>query len=540
MEKKLVHIKPLLENWLREVLLTDRSTLFILYLLKDRKIEDETIELKFYPDERRRSSPIKKDLGFLLFEKNKDGEVEQEVLSIFFDALENEKYTINGIVNYLILIDRLGSIHDEFQYNMTKEVLIKLKPAEQIQVIDVLIEQFNQDYHFSQHKNNEKLTCEEWDRLFFTLQYVERSNNPIDLLRRVINYSIEKVDLIGLIDKISPDPRAALCEYGVKFNSVSEQEVLSFLRKSPEEVTFYAALILDELQNKPPFVGEELISFLVKEHWQTSGKYYFLKAVSKPRTQINESTKDLITRVIDQYLRSEFSSPDSKYDVFENFSWPDDYLALGGWLLYIHKDGLPDFEFDKKFQDELTLRFSKTISEIIDEIPLCFGNSMKSYNIWFNDLFDDRVQYAQAYMQWSILQCSPENFEEYHKQFKNLCHSIKKLYYGAYTANHLAQKLADNLLGLTLAYPTIRTEDLEREKQLLDTFNDLILYPWVVYTERKDQVFSPEKKPSGYGEAELYNVLERLRNPQELYKDIVSDFKDKIAENSTITWPIKV
>lgn len=538
MAEKLIHIKPDLENWLKEILLSDRSTFFILYLLKDREIDFETIELKFYSDTRRRSSPIKRDLGFLIFKSNQNSEIEREFLSVIFEALEHNSYSIHGLVNYFILIDRLGSLHDEFQHNMTLEVLKKLSGGQLKQIIEILIDQFNKEYHFSQHKTKKALTCEEWDELFFTLQYVERFNNPIDLLRRIINYSNNAIDLVESIGKLYPDPRVALCEYGLNFNSISENRVLEFLRRTPEEITFCAALILDEFQVKPSFAGEKLISFLIKDNWETSGKYYFLKAVSKPRTQINESTKDAITRVIDQYLRAQFSSIDSKYEVFQNFSWPDDYLALGGWLLYIHKDDEPDFDFNQEFQNKLTLCFTNTLSEIIETIPLCFSDSMQSYRIWFTDLFDDRVQYAQGYMQWSILHCSQETFEEYHKQFKNLCYSIKELYYGSYTANRLAQKLTNNLLGLTLAYPTIQPDNIDRERKLLNTFTEIILYPWVIYTEREDQVSNPERKPSGHSEVELYNVLERLRKPHELYNEVVSEFKNKISENSTITWPI--
>ncbi len=537
MEEKLIHIKPELENWLKEILLMDTSTFFVLYLLRDKQIIDDSIELKFYSDIRRRSSPIKKDLGFLLFKSDQNGEIKKEILSIIFNALEFNKYTTSGLVNILILIDRLGSMHDEFQYDITKEVLNKLSDGQRKQIIEILIGHFNKEYHFSQQERKKNLTCEEWDNLFFTLQYVERFNNPIDLLRRIINYS-NNVDLVDLMNKLHPDPRTALCEYGLNFNSISEQEVLDFLHKVPEEVTFYAAFILDEFKNKPTFVGESLLNFLVTEHWSSAGKYYFLRAVSKPRTPINENTKDLITRVIDKYLRIQFSSPDSRFEVFRNFSWPDDYLALGGWLLYIHKDGEPDFDLDQKFQNQLAISFTKTLSEIMDELPLCFSDSMKSYRIWFTDLFDDRVQYSQSYIQWSILQCSSENFEEYHKQFKNLCYSIKELYYGSYSSNHLAQKLANNLLGLTLAYPTIQTENLKREEQLLKTFNDTILYSWVIYTEREDQVWQSEKKPSGQADVELYNVLQRLRKPSEIYFQVVSEFKDKIAEHSTIKWPI--
>ena len=537
MEDKLKYIPLELNHWIRELLLSEKANFYLLHSLKDKNILGDTAEITHIEKVYYRSSALKNSQGYLTFKTRDNEEVRKEFISIVFDAIENKNYTIEGLLNLLILIDRLGSLYDEQQYNMTLQVIDKIPKVEHPLLTNAFVELFNKDYNFSNSEKKTPLTCQDWDDLFFSIQYIDRLSNPIDLLRRTLKKMLIGMERLSCLSKLKPDPRSALLEYGFELDNITEEDVIRFLKQNPHEITFIAAYILDEFNKKPAFVGQNLARYLIEEHWLTVGKYFFRKAISKSRGAVNEETKNILINVLDSYFKKQFSSPAERYVVFDSFSWPDDYLALGGWLLYINRNGKPDFEFDNKFYEELTVVFSQTLNKISDEISFSFSDSQKSHNIWLSDIFDARSQYVLAYLQGSILVCSQSNFDLFHKQFKNLCFQIKELYYGSYQANHLAQKLSNNLLGLIFSYPGVDKEKTGRAKELLHTFSELILYSWVVYSER-DKTIWLKTEETDYVGAELRFVIARLKKPPESYQELISYFKSKIAEYSTVKWPI--
>ncbi len=535
MGKELKYITPELKDWLEKLLMSSKSSFYILYDLQNVVLPFEIVKLDIKKEMHYRSSPLKLNQGSLSFTNKETKEIETEFSFFFRQIIDAKKYSVSGLVNYLVLLDRLSSLYDQQHYDLTKKVLDGLNKETYVAVIEGLVNLFNRDYQFSQSNDSEYLSSLEWEDLFFSIQYMDRMNNPIDILRRSINFRIQDLSLLKVITDLKPDPRSALLEYGINTDLLTENEVISFLEQKPKEITFISAYIIDEFAKKPLFADRDLLSYLITVFWETSGKYFFQRAVNRSRNTINEDTKKLLIQELDNYLKKQFSNQ-KENSILANFSWPDDYLALGGWFMYLSKQE-NDYHFEKEFYDNLTLSVSGQISEMVNELKF-FNDTQKSNNLWFSDIGDPRAQYVTGYIHFSIMQCSQENFNLFSKNFKELSFAIKQLYYGSYSANLLARRLSNCILSVCLAYCSIPIEAQSRVIVLLRTFNEILLYPWVVQTEREEVIWNNKEEIRSYADADLNFILKKLREPRENYIDSVSVLKTQITKYATINWPI--
>lgn len=536
MGKELIYITPELKDWLEKILMSSKSSFYILYDLQNVAYPVEIFKVDIKKEMDYRSSPLKFNQGFLLFLSKERKEIENEFLIFFQEIIHSKKYTITGLVNYLVLLDRLGSLYDQQHYDLTKKLLNGLNKETYVEVIEGLVDLFNREYQFSQSNESEHLSSLEWEDLFFSIQYMDRMNNPIDILRRSINFRIQDLSLLKVITDIKPDPRSALLEYGINTDLLTEKEVISFLEQKPKEITFISAYIIDEFAKKPLFVGRELFSYMIGFFWETSGKYFFQRAVNRSRNTINEDTRKLLIQELDHYLKKQFSKQKENY-IFSNFSWPEDYLALGGWFMYLSKQE-NEYHFEEEFYNNLTRSVSGQMSKMVDELKFVFNDTQKSNNLWFSDIGDPRAQYITGYIHFSIMQCSQENFDLFSKNFRELSFAIKQLYYGAYSANLLGRRLSNCILSVCLAYCSIPSEAQPRVIALLRIFNEILSYPWIVQTEREEIIWNNTEETRSYAEADLTLILKRLREPRENYIDSVSLLKKQIDRYSTINWPI--
>jgi hypothetical protein len=537
MEERLRYISSEFQNWLEQLLNSNEIDFFLLHKLNQIQdlVSPFTIEIRDAPLSRK--IPIKKSQGYLLFEKGNVDLIANDFLHFGLYCIHEKKYTPKGIVNYLILVDRLGSLTDDKQYQITKDLCLAIPLIQYEKIVLELIIIFNKEYLFD-NVDKTFLSCKDWEDLFLSTQYLEHFDNPIDLLRQAINFRISEIPLIEIIHKLAPDPRAALLEYGINLDYLKEIDVLDYLNKNESECTFYGALIVDEYNHKPSFLGKKLASFLIKEKWVLVGGFLFNKIYNKSRRRMNEETKEVLVKEIDGLFLHEFSNRTER-TIFANFVWPSDFLSLGGWLNHI-KEVEINISFSQTFISELSTSVSALFLNIKNSIPDFIAEKQKAYN-FYNDPFDLNVLHINTYLMWATMLSQDREWNQIKKAFKTLCYEIKKLYYGSYTANHLALTLSNNLLCLLLTYPAFEEQKLigeERLIELIKSYSDIIGYQWIHFAEQDDLIWDYENHKPNYSDANLLYILKRLKEHPTEYQNITDILKTKIKEVSTTLWPV--
>src|SRR5579884_3427245 len=104
MDKRLIHINPTFQEWLDQLLKSEKMDLFVLYKLKQDGVIAEPFEVKIGEPRVGRRAVINRPSGYLTFEKNIAAAVGEEFLFFGRNALQERKYTTAGLANFLILL----------------------------------------------------------------------------------------------------------------------------------------------------------------------------------------------------------------------------------------------------------------------------------------------------------------------------------------------------------------------------------------------------------------------------------------------------
>jgi hypothetical protein len=538
MEKGIKILSWEFQEWLANLLQSVSSDLFLVYQMSDDNIIKNPFSIKINQNHTGRRFPIKKPQGYLLVDKGYEDVIAKDLVTFGLIKIRQKSYTASGLANYLILIDRLGSLPDDMKYSAIKELCYSIQIEDYEQMLHALIATFNENYHFP-GVNESPLLFTDWENLLQSCQYIEPINNPIDFLRNLINFRILEIKVLEYIHALLPVPRCALIEYYNNLLQVSEESVVAFLHSNNSECTFIGALITSDYTIKPSFLGEKLASLLIIDKWEIVGKYYLRKTHGEYGNKINDELKTLFNKQIDHFLIEEFTTK-AKIVTLTKFEWPSDYYAFGGWLTHI-EDCQGSIIFRSNFFTELAKSFRKILEDTKNVLPKVLVDDLRPISLWFTDPFDPKVQTVSTYFNWAVLLCKEEHWNKFQKTFMDFCFEIKKLFYGSYTSNNLGLDLANMILGVLLTYPKIDKnvgKNFIRIDKLFQIFAESIGVQWVVFSERKEVIWNQEKSSSIYDDARLMYVIKRLENFPEMYLESVNRIKVTVFEEGTIKWPI--
>ncbi|HLY69176.1 MAG TPA: hypothetical protein VKR53_05575 [Puia sp.] len=537
MDKGLNIISPDFQTWIELLFNSTRVDLFLLYELESSKIDIAPFEI-IIRQALRGNQIIRKPQGYLTFENVDQKTVANEFLLLGQFRIQKESYTIQGLANYLILIDRLGSLPDSLQFEIKKKLCSVVPKEDWEPLVMEFVRSFNTEYKYS-HLNKEYLSFPEWENLFFSLQYFDHLDNPISLLRNIINFWNSKIQLINIIQALFPDPLAALFEYGIPLDSLIEEEILDHLKIHEKQGPFFGVLIVEEYNYKPRFLGKDLVDFLIKDQWGTVGKFLFRKIYNTSKRNLNEETKLLLQEQFDTWLTKYFWTQ-SKSPLLKDFTWPDDFLALGGWIQHVAADDL-QLKLGDQFIQELAVSVSEKFRELNEKIPDFIAGNKSSHHFLTDNPFDTKAVFINTYFVYSVMTCENKNWLKVTQGFDSLCHKIKLLYYGSYKANRLALDLTNDLLCLILTYPKFdndETRGADRISSLIEKFIDILAFQWIWFSEREDLIWNFSEHHSNYADSSLLYIIKRMNEPPQAYINIVSPLKLKIQEIATVKWPV--
>lgn len=536
MEERLRYLPAKIETWLKQLLLSETAQFYLLHNI-DKEILAPifSIEIREYRGDR---SPLEKRQGYLILDEKDKDVITKSIQQVALECILSNKFTGNGLTNYLLFVDRLGNIPDTMRYDMLVEFCHSIPNTDLIKVVSNLLELFNKEYKFSQ-STTQKLSLNEWEDLFLHLDYLSPFDNPFSLLRTVINSSPSDIDLINITETLLPDPRVALFHYGIDLNSIQEIPLLKYLKENPDQTTFYATLII-HADTKPGFAGKELMQFLICDDWNTVGKYYFRKTYAGSRKQFRGELKQLIEQELSSFVLREISEDLISNNIIAEFEWPTDFVSFGGLIVQAEEQKI-EMSFSKSTIENLALAFASICTNTEKNLSEFISNRKNSYHHWPQDPFDLKVQYSYSYIMWSIHIASDDTWKQVLANFKRLCHSLKALLYGSFSANRLGLEISDNLLCILFSFPKFTEDSIQntRFEELLDLFINLVGIQWVHFTERNDLIWDYKNHKSGYPDMRLLYVLKRLQDTPQIYSALIEPFRSSIKSYSTIDWPIE-
>lgn len=540
------YISDRFQQQLLKVLNSNFVSFEILYSLKDSDTLPEGWNVKIINSaDPIRNYPLGKSMGYLNFPEDKKLEILQDFESFIHQQIESSKYTIEGIANILIICERLGQINSEELYDLISKLIINLDQSDFQKVLNIIIQELNNIFtNKSDSEYFEPKTLKDWEYLYLKSQYVEMFENPIELLIKLVYIRISQVDLFSILIKLLPEPRAFFVEWRLTpDNEISSSDLIDILKDNICEAPFIGSLIFNMSEKSPIWISKELLLYLLKEHWDTTGKYILRKTFLENNKLISERIVKLLFEGINEFLTIQFCGKENENTVLKQFDWPYDYEAFGGWIEYAKTDIKTSNNFTNNFVEELSSGFNSVLNCIQNNIPNYIASSADIYQKWFSNIYDIKAQNIITYCLWSWLLCKEENWIRCKKTFENLCYKLKMLFYGSFEANHLGQRLCNQVLIFVLALPKFENYKIQNDNRLDDLIKivtDTFLFSYIRFTEREEFIWNTKNYvPNYYSDLDLSFVINRLKSFKASdYLKFLKPIYEKIGEYKTIEWPI--
>ncbi len=490
-----------------------------------------------------RKIPIRQPQGYLIFEKSTSEEVAQQLLSFFDEAIQTQQTTPAGILNFLLLVDRIDSFVNSDTYDLSRNVCARI-PEELYQaVIDQGVKLYNKEYHLDSSKKPKVLSVKEWLDLFLRFEYLEPFDNPIDVMRILISSSPPNVKVLDVLSEMKPDPRTAVVNHGFSWSAISEKDLVRYVKKNPDDLRFFAAVVLDQSEGRPEnslvtLIGTDAAKALVTTDWLRTGRFLFRSAYAGARKKMNSEISKRIEEALDEFLLDELKhNTRSAESLIKTFDWPQDFIAFGGWIA---RERSGDSDFGSAWVSDLSDAVVELFRSTISDIRQYVSDSKNRYSMWPQDPFELKTTMLFTYLNWSILIESEEQWKRVSKEFKNLCYELKNHYYASRRGSGLALQISNSILGILLSYPKVdRVEGLQLDRMsvLLGSFADIIGLQWVRAMERDSMVWDFSARQPSFGDMDVLYIIKRLSDVPEMYVPFVSEFKNQIRLSATITWP---
>lgn len=533
-----------LKKWMVKLFNSSELNLYILHDLKEQGILTDEYDISISKRESYRSV-IKKSIGYLVVKDNVQFDYLGAIFSLAISQIESKNYTIEGLVNFLVLYDSIDVVGEarELKESNHKKICLSINDIEYKKVVESLVKLLNSVIIFGNTNSSEQYTFQGWLDLMHSVDYLEHFDNPVDILRDCIFIREKDSDLIQVIKLATPHLRVLLFEYGIDLDNINEKDVLEHIQSNNDEASFYAALIIDNINSIPKFLDDKLFDALVVERWDDIGRHIFRRVFTGNR-QMNDQTKEFFSKHINGWFVNIFST-ETADNIIGKFEWPGDYLAFGGWLHEYSDERNKDDEnvvFDGKLIQGLVDGFKNVLQNTRKKIPNYIANHRIFYNSWFTNPEDVKTIYIQTYIVWSMMISKEEDWKDIKKDFEKLCYELKVTYYGSYTARRLVRDISNHFLALIFTYPEFKDgkiEGGERIKELLQIFCSIVGMQWVTYTERENFIWDSENSQPNFTDVDIHYLFARIKGLPDVYTEVYCDFIHNIETLSTTPWPIK-
>ncbi len=544
MEEGVIYRDPVFIEWLKSVLNAEHADMFLLYGLEARNQELLCCHVTFSTGTHRRI-PIEKTRGFLNFDKTSSSLVAQELLSFFTDSTKEQRFTSAGIINYLLMIDCIGTFSTE-QYELSRNVCARIPETTFKGVIQEGVKLFNKNYKVDHSSNTIVASVKHWQDLFVKLDYLEPFDDPIGVMQVLFGAAPLKVNILEAMSDMKPDSRAAVVHHGFDWSVIREKDLVRHLKNKPGDLNFFAAVVIDQSGGRldtgfSALMGADAVKVLVTRDWLNVGRLLFRAFYAGSRKKINSEISQRLEAELDKYLIGELEKENrSTDDLIKTLVWPTDFIAFGGWLLKLRSiDVKPGGIWLEDLCDELVKLFRMTRREFKGYV----NESKHVYSEWPQDPFDLKVISLYTYLHWAIRSDTEAHWKSVKKEFTSLCHELKVHYYASFNSAHLALQISNCLLCILLSYPEESDDevpDFSRISIHLDSFVDILGLPWVVMMERDSMVWDKANREPSFSDMDVLYILRRLSAAPASYKQHIERFKNQIKERATIDWPFDV
>ncbi|MCB0746057.1 MAG: hypothetical protein KDC90_01210 [Ignavibacteriae bacterium] len=479
--------------------------------------------------------PIGKPLGFISF-CNNDNDIEQHTTMInnfVIDLIKKNNYKLEGIANWLLVLDRIGNINDSFSDDLYKNVINSISDSEINIVVDYLIDEFNEHFSLS-HGFSEIDTPPKWNNLINSVSYFYPFDNPINLLNQLIEFSPTSINILRILLRLKPVPRASLFFLKQRnLNYISTDDIVKLIDDNENEISFFIFLLFN-CENKEEWVSPTFIRKLISDYWESGGNWIYRECYSTKNIK-NEGIQKICKTEVDNLLKENFSNETTKVTLVSNFKFEEDFTALGGWLESVKKE----ISFNQTFVNDLASKTKEAFINVKNNIPQYFNDSHLERNDWFSDVLDIKTQYATTYINWAFSKCEEFHWNEIIKSYTNLCYTLKCLYYGSHLAVLKANKITNKLIILISSLPQEGIKE-NRIMDLVEILTKILIYPWTRFNEREELVWNNKNyEPNYLNDAELFLTIKNLNK---IYnsknKEIFKLLFTGVLQISTTPWPI--
>lgn len=544
-----IDFKGFLFQWFEKTIVSEQCYLDILWVLKNEVPELETF-VHSLNNENKNSfeiMPLGKTLGLLTVPEDIKDNFLGQFENFYLDKISKNDFSLEGLINILGVIDRLGNYISSEKDKYIIDLLSKFTPEQAQKFGDKLADCLNsQEWFSTKNIPKEFNSYDEWRNVGRSMPYIPFNSTPTDLLILLFNTFENKINCFEIFVKLKPIIKIIIMYYHMWTfqDKVTEEEILGKLTQNQIEPELIANLILSPSQishNKNLWQPTKIIEWLIKNNWDSVGKRIFNSIFSSTNENITNDYKQT-TQVINQSIPKLLQNEELRNNIINSLKWPYDFEAFSNWLSFISKE-TNEINFENliipmnqnwiNFFDSL----SSNLQEIITEDK--WISSELSLNV-----YENKFQQALAYSLWFILKAEVVDWEKWIKSLQNLLFKIKPLFYSSYRVNFQAARLSEFVLMFLLSFINLEENEFTEQtkirlKEMLNKFEKILLFPYIRFAERSSIIWDEKVYDSSQVEKELFIINQFLKfiNTNPTRKEIAAEFLESFKNIMTTPWP---
>jgi hypothetical protein len=447
------------------------------------------VKFSFVDGKEREDEPFKTNQGFISLEKT---DIIENFKKIIGELSTEFKSNPISLANLFIISTRASYTgeDDEILLNVFKEHIGKENCTI---VFNLLINSLNTAYH--NHKtyvDKQPNNTNDWLTLFRSTQYMHRFSDPIISCLQLVRDERGRSLDFDLIQNMKPLLRAVLMGwygYDITISQTTQDKLYE------NELIFLSACLIDDFSGErdlPNWINSKLIELFVEKYWSKIGKPIFIHVFgisyrNKQENNLYKKLEELLHEILFKKLNTENTET---VNWIGSFEFPSDFIALFSW---ISKKEIDYNKISTSIKSEILNQFIREMQRISTELPkhLASENSSDPFNSF--QFYESKYQDAFAHLSLLMLYATKDNL----KDIKNVCFSIKPLFYGGFRATNLATHFTEIILIIGLSgYRLNGLDDKGKEniKNYMKIISDVLLIPYIHLSERNDEVWNPENK----------------------------------------------
>ncbi len=449
------------------------------------------VEFSFVDGEERQDDPFKTNQGYINLEKEDIIENLKKILGELSLELKSNPISLANLFIILTRVSFTGE-DDSILINVFKENI----GQDNCNIIyNLLINSLNTAYHNEKkYLQKQPENINDWLTLFQSTQYLHGISDPITNCLQLVRYERNRSLDFDLIQNMKPLLRAVLMGYygyNLRISDVTQHSIY----ENEKELIFLSACLLDDFSGEremPNWLNSKLIRIFVEKYWVKIGKTVFINVFginyrNKQENNVCKKTEELLH---EKLIIKLYSHDSESCNWIDSFDFPTDFIALFGWIAKkkIDYNKIPD-----RIKSELLNRFIRELQRISTELPRHLASENSSDPVNSFQFSEPKYQDTFAHLSLLMLYATKDNL----KNIKNVCFSIKPLFYGGFRATNLATHFTEIILLVGLSgYRLNGLDDTGKEniKKYMKIISDVLLVPYIHLSERNDEIWNPESK----------------------------------------------